>query len=225
MYPIQKKSLGEQAEKRIKDQIISLEIKPGTRLLVDDLALKLGVSRTPIRDGLKKLATQGLVTYNNNGYMVIKYSKKDIEDIYDIRISLEVLSTKFASTNMSEKIISMLDNLLSEVKEKLEKESPNYFIPKDLEFHRYISKGSGNTRLMLILDNLREQILYIRCCLIETGLKRSAEKETLEEHMKVLMYLKNKDTKKAMEMMEEHLERGKERTLRWLENKNIGLKQ
>ena len=147
------------------------------------------------------------------------------KNVYDIRISLEVLSTKLASTNMSEKIISILDNLLSEVKGKLRKESPNYFVPKDLEFHRYISKGSGNMRLMLILDNLCEQILHIRCWLIETGLKRSAEKETLERHMKVLMYLKEKDTKKAMEMMEEHLERGKERALRRLENKNIELKQ
>ena len=220
---IKKFGLSDQVEEKIKEQIISLNIKPGTRILIDKIALKLGVSKTPVREALKKLTAKGLIIYNdyNNSYRVVKYTKKDIEDIYNIRISLEVLASKLAVNNIDDKFISDVDELLNKVKNKLGEESIDFYALNDIKFHHMISKKSENSRLIEMLNNLREQIFYIRRWLTPTDLKLLSEEKTFNEHIKIFMSLKSKNPEKVVETMEKHLENGKERTLKWFEKSQL----
>ena len=157
-----RQSLSEQAADAIKSRILSLDFPPGMRLVVDSLAEELGVSRTPVREGLKALVSQGIVTYNGNSYAVTAYSRQDVENLFAIRRALEALAAFQAAQRMPAKALDDLRSLCEEGKQHIDAEDTELLITLDLRFHELIADGSGNERLVRLLDNLREQSWLIR---------------------------------------------------------------
>lgn len=213
---IVRRSLSEQAAEAIKERILSLDFPPGTRLVVDALAEDLGVSRTPVREGLKSLVSQGIVTYDGNSYVVTTYSRQDVEDLFAIRRALEALAAYQAAQRMSKKALRELRALCEEGRRHIDEEDTEFLISMDMRFHEMIAEGSGNPRLIRLLENLREQSWLIRRWGFLPKLVEYVEMVTVAEHLAIVDKLEARDSESASRLMEEHLRQGEQRTLEWL---------
>jgi DNA-binding GntR family transcriptional regulator len=209
-------SLSEQAAGVIKSHILSLDLPPGTRLVVDALAEQLGVSRTPVREALRALVAQGLVTYDGNTYVVTTYTRPDVEDLFAIRRALEALAVRQASQRMSSGTVGELRALCERGQGSIAVGDTEFLISMDLQFHTIISQASQNARLQGLLDGLREQCWLIRRWGFLRTLVEPVEQMTLEEHIAILERLSAGDGEGASRLMEEHLYKGEQRTLEWL---------
>ena len=213
---IVRQSLSQQAAEAIKSRILSLQLPPGTRLVVDVLADELGVSRTPVREGLRALVAEGLVAYDGNTYSVPTYSRQDVEDIFAIRRSLEMLAAAQAAERMSDQALRELHQLCEEGRQRIGEDDPEFFISLDLRFHEAIAAGSHNERLIGLLQGLREQSWLIRRWGFLPKLVEYVETVTVAEHLAIVDRLEARDLQGSARLMEEHLLRGEQRTLEWL---------
>jgi len=213
---IVRQSLSEQAASAIKSRILSLDLPPGTRLVIDVLADELGVSRTPVREGLRELVAQGLVTYDGNSYVVTSYARQDVENLFAIRRALEVLAVSQAAQRMSDETLQELRALCDEGEQRIAAGDTEFLITMDMQFHYKVSQGSQNSRLQSLLDSLREQCWLIRRWGFLRTLVQFVEQITLEEHAAILDRLSARDPEGAARLMDEHLRKGEQRTLEWL---------
>jgi DNA-binding GntR family transcriptional regulator len=157
-----RQSLSQQAGEAIKRRILSLDLPPGTRLVVDVLAEEMGVSRTPVREALRELVSQGLVTYDGNSYTVTRYTRRDVEEIFAIRRALEVLAARQAAERISPQALQELRALCEEGVRRLRERDAKFLVEMDSRFHEIIAEQSGNTRLQSMLASLRDQAWLIR---------------------------------------------------------------
>ena len=206
---IVRRSLSEQVAERLKVRILSLGLEPGRRLLTDALAEELGVSRTPVREGLKELVKEGLVTYDGKSYAVKTFSRRDAEEILSIRRALEVLAARQAGANITAGQLHELQGLQSQSEERLDKGDIQSLVEIDFRFHELIADASLNSRLRMLTTGLREQIFLSHRWSFDPGqLAR-----TIAEHGGILRALLSRDPEMAAQAMSEHLERVAERTL------------
>jgi len=213
---IVRQNLSDQAAQAIRERIFSLQLPPSTRLVIDDLADALGVSRTPVREGLRELVSEGLVTYDGNSYAVTTYSRRDIVDMFAIRQALEVLSASQAAERMPAEAIAELRARCEEGRQRIAAGDTEYLITLDMDFHATIAAGTQNVRLKTLLGSLQEQVWLIRRWGFLPKLVEFVETITVEEHLAVLDRLAARDSQKAGELMLEHLRKGQQRTLDWL---------
>jgi DNA-binding GntR family transcriptional regulator len=211
---VKRNSLSDQATDILKESILSLEIEPGERLIVDDLAEKIHISRTPIREALKNLSVQGLVSYNGIIYRVTRLTREDIIELYSVRIALEVLAAAQAAEKASPSQIKKLEQLNNNYDLKL---SQRKLIDLDMEFHQTIQEISQNSRLQSMLKMISEQILLVRRWLFQDQSKKSIEEDTIHEHSAIVQSIADHDTEKASELMKYHLMRANQRLLKLLE--------
>jgi DNA-binding GntR family transcriptional regulator len=211
-----RQSLSQQAGEAIKRRILSLDLPPGTRLVVDVLAEEMGVSRTPVREALRELVSQGLVTYDGNSYTVTRYTRRDVEEIFAIRRALEVLAARQAAERISPQALQELRALCEEGVRRLRERDAKFLVEMDSRFHEIIAEQSGNTRLQSMLASLRDQAWLIRRWGFMNRLAEYVETVTVAEHLAILERLEAHDPDGAAALMEEHLLRGEQRTLEWL---------
>ena len=146
----------------LRDAIVSGDLKPGERLMEVDLAEKMGVSRTPVREAVRKLEMEGLVTMvPRKGTHVAELSAKDIMDVLEVRAALDRLATELAAERIRQEHIQALktftNNTFLALKRKI------FLVRlKDVEFHEIIYNASGNNKLTNVAANLREQIYRYR---------------------------------------------------------------
>jgi len=205
-------SLSDQATQLIKEKILSLKYLPGQRLVVDDLAEEINVSRTPVREGLKALVVQGLIQNEGKGYTVFKPTAREIINLFHIRRSLEALAAKQAASRMTEIEIKDLKNLYDD--SVIIKSGENLFrlVEIDIQFHDMLISGAKNERLAQILNSIQEQCWLIR----EWGYgdnEVTVEETTKIEHQKIIDLVAGRDAEGAAEAMETHLINGEKRTL------------
>lgn len=208
--------LSEQAAQTIKAWLFSLQLKPGERLIVDNLADKLAISRTPIREGLQKLVSEGLIVYDGKSYTVVDFSQQDAENLFEIRRALEVLAARQASHRMPDEELTQLQKLLETWVAQQQESAIEFFISQDREFHQRICKGACNVRLHSLLDNLIEQCWWVTR-LAYLPQEDAYRKETLlDEHFAILQSLKEHDADGAALAMERHLLRSETEMLECL---------
>ena len=142
----------------LRQAILKGELEPGERLMEMQLAEQLGVSRTPIREAIRKLELEGLVLMiPRRGAIVAKITEKDLRDVLEVRSSLERLSTELACERMKEDTIVELRKAQEAFKEALDGDDITLQAQRDVEFHDVIYKATGNLRLIQMLNNLRER--------------------------------------------------------------------
>jgi DNA-binding GntR family transcriptional regulator len=147
----------------IRDSIITGELKPGERLLEKRLAEKIGVSRTPVREALRKLELEGFILVTpRKGAVVTVMNERDIKDVLVIRAALEGLAASLACENMAGQEIDKIIAIKEEFEEAAEKQDLEAMLEKDIELHDLIFKASKNFRLAIMINNLREQIYRFR---------------------------------------------------------------
>ena len=154
-------TLEEYVAHRIREAILKGYYKPGERLDQTELAELLGVSRSPVRDALKRLAAEGLVTLHpHRGAMVAELSREELEEIYLIRRVLEGLAARLAVPNINAEQLEVLRTIL----ERMDRtEDAEAWIELNYRFHHTIYRAANRPRLLEIIDNLRKTVApYIR---------------------------------------------------------------
>lgn len=190
----------------LRRQILRGELKPGERLMEISLANKLGVSRTPIREAIRKLENEGLVVMvPRRGAHVAEITRQELNDVLEIRKSLEVLAIRRANEYMTAKDIKELRAaeeafaILVEMKDA----DLTKLGEADEHFHDIIYKGTNNRRLIQILNNLREQMYRFR---VEYLKDKDVRQTLVKEHDSIVRALEERDVEEAVRLTKLHID-------------------
>ena len=179
----------------LREAILKGDLEPGERLMEIALANRLGVSRTPIREAIRKLELEGLVVMiPRRGAQVASITKKDLQDVLEVRSSLEVLATELACERINAEQLDALKGALNRFEEVLGSGDVSVIARADVDFHDVIFSSTGNARLVQILNNLREQMYRYR---LEYLKDFSSHARLLEEHRQLMEAIAARDQKNA----------------------------
>jgi len=196
----------------LREAIIVGELKPGERLMEVQLAERMGVSRTPVREAIRKLELEGLVEMlPRKGAHVADLSVKDIMDVLEVRATLDGLASSLSALRINDDEIKELRHLLDQFVGYVEKENLQGSIKKDVEFHDVIYRSSRNDKLIQISNNLREQIQRFRVIYIKDY---SSTKELVREHNAILEAITGRDPEAAMRAAQIHIKNQEEAIIR-----------
>lgn len=187
----------------LKDDILHGVIKPGTRLLLADIAHKYEVSEIPVREAVQMLIRENLLeNCGGVGIQVKGFTRKDIIDIFQIRVELESLAMRLAVDNISNKQISRLSEIIEESRPFSNNLEFEEYFNKNREFHFAIYSICDNPRLVEIIANLYE----ISRRYPNWYTKKSEMEKSLREHEKIVDYLLKRDTDNAVNLIKKHTE-------------------
>lgn len=188
----------------LRQAILKGELEPGERLMEIQLADRLGVSRTPIREAIRKLELEGLVLMiPRKGAEVAKISEKNLRDVLEVRRSLEELAIELACERMTEENFGELEKAQEAFQLAVEAGDSMTIAETDELYHDIIYNGTGNTRLVQILNNLREQMYRYRLEYIKDAEKRQI---LLVEHNRILKAIKERHVAEAKVAIREHID-------------------
>ena len=189
----------------LRHHIADQQLQGGSRLSVPRLAAQLGVSRTPVKEALERLARDGLVTMlPNRGAYVSLLRREDVDEIYQMREMLEGLATRVAAEQANPGLLSHLADLLRQGEVAVKAGNVEGHIQVDLEFHRLIRERAGNRRLIHALGNLQDQIrIVFRTSATIAGRMPQA----LDEHRRILAALRAGDPDEAEQAARNHVRR------------------
>lgn len=188
----------------IREAIINGSLKPRERLMEIQLAEELGVSRTPIREALRKLELEGfIVMLPRKGAYVADVSFKDIADVFEIRAALESLAAGLAAERITDEEMEEMERHLVEKADAIARHDMTQLVEVDTKFHELVYRASRNDRLSMIINNLREQIQRYR----STSLAYPGRmKQSLEEHRAIVEAIQSRDSQLARQLALEHIE-------------------
>ena len=196
-------SLADQVHERLEELILNGDYPRGEILTEKRLAEELGVSRTPIREALDRLAYDNLVKETSSGTEVRGISEEDVTDLYDIKKRLEVVAVKKAAEKMSDEEIEALGDIVDQQLYYSEKGDSDKVRNLDTEFHDIIYAGCGSPTFQKILSGVHHKLKKYR----RNSLKSKARiKASTKEHQAIYEALKARNAGGAEKLMKEHLE-------------------
>jgi DNA-binding GntR family transcriptional regulator len=200
--------LRENAYEVIKRMILRGYFKPGERLVESQLSEKFGISRTPIREAIRRLAAEELVEITpRDGTKISMLTKNDIDEIYEIRDVLESFAAEKAASIITQKEIESLERLLKKSEQALLEKDIRRMAQIDTKMHNLVSKFSKNNRLFQLIDVLCTNITRHRELILETP---GAGKEAIAGHREIINALKKRNKKAIRKSVHEHIMRGRE---------------
>ena len=191
----------------LRQAILKGELKPGERLLEIALAERLGVSRTPVREAMRKLEQEGLVVMiPRRGAQVASITEKDLNDVLEVRIALENVAIEKACKLITEDELGRLweGNLVR-------------LAETDVAFHEIIYQASDNKRLNQVLNNLREQMYRYR---VEYLKEEQTRNLLVSEHEELVKAIREGDVQKAQDISFHHLENQRKAIIRTIRAEN-----
>ena len=198
------KPLRELVLEAIRAAIINGTLQPRERLMEIQMAEELGVSRTPIREALRKLELEGfIVMVPRKGAYVADLSFKDIADVFEIRIALEGLAAGLAAERITDDELEEMERLIVGKQEAITSGDIDKLVEVDTRFHELLYKASRNERLATIISNLREQIQRFRLTSLSFP---GRNKESLQEHKQLIEAIQARDNQLARQLAQEHIE-------------------
>jgi len=198
-----KKPLSDIICEALRKDILNGVLKPGDRLMEIHYAKKLGVSRTPFREAVRRLEIEGLVTVlPRRGAHVSLLSLKDIKEVLDIRGALDMLAIGLFIDRASEKEINKLKVLGKEFDNALEKNDLAGQVKADVDFHEYIYIKSGNERLLQIYTGFKDQLYRYRVLYLKDVYHT---KTVAREHSNIIQAIELNDANLAKQYSEIHI--------------------
>lgn len=196
----------------LREAILKGEFEPGERLVQEELAKALKVSRMPIREALRKLEAEGLLTIEPHRGAVVKgFHIEDIIEIYELRAQFERMAVEQSVERMSEEDIAKLEELVLKMDGITDTEE---FVEANIAFHKTLVKGCSWNRLLTFIGTLWNGFPQQTPHII-TGQLITSKKE----HKEILEAVKQKDAKKAAQLLAEHVQRtGRELVKKMKEN-------
>lgn len=187
----------------LKDLLLSGRFAPGERLSEPLLAQELGVSRTPVREALMRLAEEGLVELvPGKGARVRAFSPEEVEEVYGVRALLEGEAAREAALRATPWELAELEARLRAIDEAEAEDYPEQ-MRRDLEFHRALVRLSGNKTLFRLYEDLLSSLALVRSALPNL----SQEEATRREHWAILEALRRRDPEGAKQAVEAHVGR------------------
>ncbi|MCT4585290.1 MAG: GntR family transcriptional regulator [Peptostreptococcaceae bacterium] len=198
------KPLREIVFEHLRQSILTGKLEPSQRLMEVQLAEELGVSRTPVREAIRKLELEGLVVMiPRKGAYVADVSLKDIIEVLEIRSALEGLAASLCASRMDEESLNKLKKISDEFEEALKFDNVELMVEKDIAFHDLIFKSTSNDKLIQMNNSLREQVYRFRVMYISDFDKSNS---LINEHKSIVKALMKKDSKGAMELSMKHID-------------------
>lgn len=200
--------LYEDVADRLREQIFSKELASGSWLDEQSLADQFGISRTPMREAIKVLASEGLVTIKmRRGAYVTEVARTDLEQIFTILSLLEGQAAKETATKATEAELNMLDHLHHRLEKAAADRDIEQFFEINVKFHELIQEIAGNRWMNGVIADLRKVLkLHRRDSLTSTGRLQNS----LVEHREILKSILKRDEQAAELAMRKHLARGLE---------------
>ena len=200
--------LYEDVADRLREQIFSKQLAPGSRLDEQSLAEQFGISRTPMREAIKVLASEGLVTIKmRRGAHVTEVNRGDLEQIYTVLSLLEGQAAKQTATKASEDQLNLLDHLHHRLEKAAADRDSEQFFEINSKFHELIQEIAGNRWMNGVIADLRKVLkLHRRDSLTSTGRIQNS----LLEHREILKAILRRDELAAETAMRKHWARGLE---------------
>ncbi|MCL6478001.1 MAG: GntR family transcriptional regulator [Peptococcaceae bacterium] len=209
------KPLRELVFESLREAIIHGRLKPGERLMEIQLAEEMGVSRTPVREAIRKLELEGFVVMiPRKGAYVSGISVKDIVDVFEVRAALEALAAGLAAERITAEELENLERSLVQISEVSDRQDLNAMVETDTNFHELLYKASRNQRLFQIVTHLKEQIQRFRT----TSLSQPGRsKDALNEHRRIVEAISERNVEMAQALAREHIENAEQSLLNALQ--------
>ncbi|WP_316356045.1 GntR family transcriptional regulator [Devosia sp.] len=196
-------TLRERIYEEIVRMIVSGELPSGTPLDEKALTEKLQVSRTPFREALGTLAKEGLIEIKPyRGFYVRSFSRKEVEDLYELRKTLECFAVQLAVPNMSDRHIAAFERILDDAVTALQSGDLATYGARDRVFHETIAELSGNAALIETLNRLALQIQIGRTIANES---KDFAQRAARERDDILAAFRARDIARASALMAAHI--------------------
>ena len=207
--------LNDQTYQVLRSAILSGELTTGERLVETQLAGKLQVSRTPIREAMRQLQREGLIAADRSGGLrVTQISLADAMQLYDCRLALEQLAVVGACQNATQKQLQNLERVLTQEEMAINQHSAEYssrLLEINSEFHRCLAESSGNSWLVSLLDQVSDKLILLR---VQTLRSYEDARAIHAEHQQVYQAIAQRDPQAAAAAINQHLLVSKERVRR-----------
>ena len=195
-------SLADQVFEHLENDILSGKYSRGESLTESKLSAELGVSRTPIREALRRLEQEHLIEESPKGMVVVGISEKDLEDIFMIRSALEGKAAALAAKNHTDEQLATIREALEFQEFYLEKHDPDRIKSMDSLFHETIFKMSGSSTFYDVLVPLHKKILKYRRASVSNTSRAAA---SVAEHRAIYEAIAKRDSNLAEKLIIEHL--------------------
>ncbi|MGN1148079.1 MAG: GntR family transcriptional regulator [Lachnospiraceae bacterium] len=188
----------------LRQAILTGELKPGERLMEIHLANRLGVSRTPIREAIRKLELEGLVTMiPRRGAEVAQITEKSLKDVLEVRRALDALSVELACDRISPEELKALAEACDAFEAATKTKDPKKIAQADVALHDIIVKAANNSRLLQLVNNLSEQMYRYRFEYIKDV---STHGQLVSEHRIMFESIRQKDKETAARTAKLHID-------------------
>ena len=210
----QKKSVPvrERTYKQLKSKVLSGDFNQGQRLTEEYLARQLGVSRTPVREALHRLESEGLIKkLETRGFCIPRDSREEMEDLFDIRAALEGYAIRLVCKCISDETVAQLNGFIEKAEDALRSNNTAEIFEYNTQFHDTIHGVIAHRpRYHSLIVDMRKYVLRYRK---DTLHYLEAAKRTIDGHRKILLALSLKDPDLCEGMMREHVQAAKEDAL------------
>jgi DNA-binding GntR family transcriptional regulator len=212
--PAQKRVLADEVADILRTAILDGRLTPEQQILEEQVAHMMRVSRGPVREALARLEQEGLVyKLRNRGTFVARLSRADVEEVYTLRRSLELLALEYFMKNASADDVARLEEIFGKISQNVGGDiSPKEAADLDIQFHETLVRGARHQRLLEAWLNLREQV---RIVLVSRNLANEDFRDLfLDQHRDVLKAVCDRDLERAIGLLANHMDLGYIRLIR-----------
>lgn len=196
-------SLAKIAYRALRDSILSFKLQQKTVYNEMSVAQELGLSRTPVREALLRLSSEGLITFlPRKGFIVTSYTQNDIEEVFELRLILESVVIRKIANKISQKKIDTLREYIELQEQAAAENDYHSFMLSDRAFHKTFFELGGNSKLIEIVNNFQDICHMVGICYLKIdGLYQRA----IDDHLAILKSLEERDADKAVAAITNHI--------------------
>lgn len=213
--PIRRRSLHEELLVKLREMIISGELSPGQKIPEIDISARYGVSRTPLREALKVLATEGLVALETNrGARVTRITRQDLEEVFPVMGALEALAGELACQNITDAEIGAIRNLHEDMIGHYRSGALQSYFAVNEQIHEAILAAARNTTLSTQYHTLAVQVRRARYV---ANMTPQRWQQAVSEHEEILRFLEARDGGGLSGVLKQHLQNKLHTVCDWLD--------
>jgi DNA-binding GntR family transcriptional regulator len=200
--PRQSATFSNQSAAVLKQMILEGQLQVGQRINEVETAAALGISRAPLREAIQALVNEGLlVSIPGRGAFVRTFSRDELEDLYELRIALEVHALSLASVRASRQQVEELDTFLDETGNRMGAADERHY-PGELDFHLRVLELSQSRELLACAGSVNQRISLARS---RSGHEPERAQHAYEQHRTIVAHLRKKELSDASEILQLHL--------------------
>lgn len=206
LTPIDRSSLSDEVVKRLRTEILTGSIKPGERILEQEISAKMHTSRGPVRDALIRLEHEGLIARERNrSATVVRMTSEDAEEVHSLRLVLELLALRYVMERVDDDDLRRLETAIESLRDCV---SNNYSlhdaIDVDLLFHEVLVETAKHNRVLTMWRSIKPQIWFL--IFTRNAFEMKSLEMAVETHLELLQFIRKRDHERARRILHEHLD-------------------